>query len=164
MSQLDKSDRLVATEIYEKVKANIQPDSFGYVPSEARTCLSLDELDSFVELYLRLREIRASAVSRSLYRIADLYEANPTCLRTPFAPQTHRPNKKHIPSNMRSMARKQEIRAKHRRWTCPGFMYTPARDPNARQDTADGHMTCKYDFSLSVTQEYYGTCCTPHQH
>jgi hypothetical protein len=97
MSQLDKSDRLVATEIYEKVKANIQPDSFGYVPSEARTCLSLDELDSFVELYLRLREIRASAVSRSLYRIADLYEANPTCLRTPFAPQTHRPNKKHYP-------------------------------------------------------------------
>lgn len=67
--------------------------------------LSIEELSQFIELYQRLRVVRAEAFAEELRGLANLYEAHPTRLKMPFAPQTNRLNRQHIPSAMRREAR-----------------------------------------------------------
>ena len=80
------------------------------------TAFSIDELANFISTYQRLRLVRAEKLAAELRQLADIYEANPTLLKTPFAPQTPRPNLKHVPSNLRFHARKVLRRAKYGRW------------------------------------------------
>jgi hypothetical protein len=84
----------------------------------SRTALSVGELSDFIDLYQKIRLMRAEALAQELHRLADLYEAHSSLLKTPFAPQTPRSNKKHIPSNMRCEARKIVKRASTTWWNC----------------------------------------------
>jgi hypothetical protein len=81
-----------------------------------RNALSLEELSKFTDLYQQLRVIRAKALAEELYRLADLYDAHSSRLKMPFAPQTLRRNKQHIPTNMRYEARKVIKRASTTWW------------------------------------------------
>jgi hypothetical protein len=84
----------------------------------SRTALSVEELSDFIDLYQKIRVLRAEALAQELYRLADLYEAHSSRLKMPFAPQTPRLNKTHIPSNMRCEARKIVKRASTTWWNC----------------------------------------------
>jgi hypothetical protein len=69
-----------------------------------------------VDIYQRLRQVRAKALADELHHLAALYDAHPTRLRTPFSPQTRRPNASHIPANMRAEAHKLVKVAENRWW------------------------------------------------
>jgi hypothetical protein len=84
----------------------------------SRTALSVEELSDFIDLYQKMRVLRAEASAQELCRLADLYEAHSSRLRMPFAPQTPRLNKTHVPSNMRCEARKVVKRASTTWWNC----------------------------------------------
>lgn len=81
-----------------------------------REAMTIKELEDFVEMYQRIRVIRAEAFAGELRRLADLYEAHPTQLKMPFAPQTLRPNPKHIPDSMRREAQRMMKRATNTWW------------------------------------------------
>lgn len=81
-----------------------------------RSAFSIQELAQFIGVYQDLRVTRAEAFAAELRGLADLYEAHPTRLKMPFAPQTHRPNHQHIPNKMRQEARIMEKRAKTTWW------------------------------------------------
>lgn len=77
--------------------------------SEIRTeksDLSLDELVVFLEAMKAIRLAESETLAGELNRLADMYDAHPTRLKMPFAPQTPRPNKKHVPNRLRIDARK----------------------------------------------------------
>jgi hypothetical protein len=78
--------------------------------------LTIDELVEFIESYQNLRLVRAQGLAKELSSLADFYDAHPTRLKQPFAPQTHRPNVKHVPANLRSEARKIVKRVAHTWW------------------------------------------------
>jgi len=78
--------------------------------------LSIEELANIVDLNQQLRHIRAFALAGELRRLALLYEAHPTRLKQPFAPQTRRKNEKHVPNVHRIVADKLEAKAKHTSW------------------------------------------------
>jgi hypothetical protein len=69
---------------------------------------SIDELDFVVTTYLEAFTNRAKSLANELQRLALLYEAHPQLLKQPFAPQTSRPNTKHVPEQLRHRARKLE--------------------------------------------------------
>jgi hypothetical protein len=81
-----------------------------------KTAFSIDELANFIETYRQLRLVRADKLAAELCQLAHIYEAHPTLVKTPFAPQTLRPNEKHVPSNLRFQARKLLRRAVEGRW------------------------------------------------
>jgi hypothetical protein len=81
-----------------------------------RNALSLDELKNFMTFYQQLRETRAKALAQELCRLAGLYEAHPTCFKTPFAPERRRLNEKHVPTQMRIEARKMTKRVTNTWW------------------------------------------------
>jgi hypothetical protein len=78
--------------------------------------LNINELAEFIETYQNLRLIRAQGLAKELSQLADLYDAHPTRLKEPFAPQTRRRNVNHVPANLRSEARKMVKRVAHTWW------------------------------------------------
>ncbi|KAF5846913.1 hypothetical protein GGP41_003183 [Bipolaris sorokiniana] len=80
--------------------------SFPQLPSSFPTPASLA---SFISSYQCARESNAEALAQQLEHLAALYEAHPTCFKMPFDPRSHAPstlNAEHIPSTMRSQARR----------------------------------------------------------
>jgi hypothetical protein len=74
----------------------------GSNPGIIHRPLSVDEMKIFIEMYQALRVMRAESLATELNRLADLYDARPTVLKMPFAPQTPpRQNLKHVPRRMR---------------------------------------------------------------
>jgi hypothetical protein len=116
MAQLDG-----AAVIFGKVpffKETLTSYQTGSSLTEAkRNALSIEELSKFIDLYQQLRVIRAKGLAEELYRLANLYEAHPSRLTMPFAPQTPRLNKQHIPSNMHYETRKLTKRASTTWWS-----------------------------------------------
>jgi hypothetical protein len=86
--------------------------------SAQRSAWTTEELASFMDIYQRLRQVRAKALADELHNLATLYDAHPTRLRTPFSPQTRRPNASHIPANMRAEARRL-VRVAENKWWNP---------------------------------------------
>jgi hypothetical protein len=80
------------------------------------SALTIDELAEFIETYQNLRLTRAQGLAKELSRLADFYDAHPTRLKQPFAPQTPRPNVKHVPANLRSEARNIVKKVAHTWW------------------------------------------------
>jgi hypothetical protein len=78
--------------------------------------LSIEELAKFFDVYQQIRTIRAEALAAELYRLANLYETHPNHLKEPFAPESPRPNEKHVPFQMRSEARQLVRRATNTWW------------------------------------------------
>jgi hypothetical protein len=115
MAQLDG-----AAAIFGKIplfgKTSVSYHNDSSLTEAKRNALSIEELSKFIDLYQQLRVIRAKALAEELYRLADLYEAHPSRLTMPFAPQMPRLNKQHIPSNMRYEARKLTKRASNTWW------------------------------------------------
>ncbi|EUC49709.1 hypothetical protein COCMIDRAFT_32926 [Bipolaris oryzae ATCC 44560] len=80
--------------------------SFPQLPASFPTPASLV---SFLASYQRAREANAEALARQLEHLALLYEAHPTRFKMPFDPRSSPPstlNATHIPSTMRSQARR----------------------------------------------------------
>ncbi|KAH7066804.1 hypothetical protein BKA63DRAFT_523196 [Paraphoma chrysanthemicola] len=77
---------------------------------------SIKEVADFIEAYQQIRINRAQALATQLNRLADLYEAHPQHLKEPFAPQSPRPNEKHIAIQMRCEALQIVRRAQNRWW------------------------------------------------
>jgi hypothetical protein len=105
-----------ATAIFGKIpRDGDYQDGWSQIQAR-RTALSIEELSDFIDLYQQLRVLRAEALAEELYRLADLYETHSSLLKMPFAPQTPRLNKAHIPSRMRYEARKIVKRASTTWW------------------------------------------------
>ncbi|XP_014561758.1 hypothetical protein COCVIDRAFT_86028 [Bipolaris victoriae FI3] len=90
------------------VLSPIVPDdaSFPQLPASFPTPASLAE---FLASYQRAREANAEVLAEQLEQLALLYEAHPTCFKMPFDPRSSAPstlNTAHIPSTMRSQARR----------------------------------------------------------
>ncbi|KAF2827815.1 hypothetical protein CC86DRAFT_369048 [Ophiobolus disseminans] len=107
-----------AAEVFELVPhlGKLVPNSYS-LEHEMRMAFSIDDLASFIDAFQKLRLIRAEALAAELCRLADIYSALPALVKTPFAPQTPSPNKKHIPDNLRFDAQKLIKRAINGRWT-----------------------------------------------
>ncbi|ORY15980.1 hypothetical protein BCR34DRAFT_144250 [Clohesyomyces aquaticus] len=78
--------------------------------------LSVEKMAAWIHFYQQLRLEKAEAMAAELHRLADIYSAHPTRLKTPWAPQSSRPNPKHVPNQMQREARKLIRRAKHSWW------------------------------------------------
>jgi hypothetical protein len=125
-------DKCNSRELVETVKTWINDlqgaaDSFAEIPIlstrglRIEPCkLTCDELAQFIELYQSFRLVRASALSRELLQLANLYEAHPTRLKTLYADEP-RPNKRpfnplHVPSKLRGEAHNMVRRAQTTGW------------------------------------------------
>lgn len=77
---------------------------------------SVDDFARYIELDHTLRQAVAGHVANDLNRLASLYEAHPTRLKTPFAPQTRRFNDRHVPFVLRRKAKAVERKARNASW------------------------------------------------
>lgn len=106
-----------AASLFEKVQplGQVFNDDFPYAKRK-RNAISIDELKDFITFYQQLRQLRTEALVKELCRLADLYEAHPTRLKMPFAPERRRLNEKHVPTRLRIEARKMTKRVANTWW------------------------------------------------
>jgi hypothetical protein len=108
-----------ASAVFEKVP-EIGETTFDGIHDKMRlakrNAFSIQELTNFMDFYQRIRVVRSEALAEELCQLADLYEAHPTRLTMPLAPQTRRLNTEHVPTNMRREARKIKNRANSTWW------------------------------------------------
>jgi hypothetical protein len=109
-----------ASEVFGKIpyigSGTPYPPHYSNLVDAKREAMMIDELEDFVEMYQRLRVLRAEAFAKELCWLADLYEAHPAVFKMPFAPESPRPNQKHIPDSMRREAGKMKKRAANTWW------------------------------------------------
>jgi hypothetical protein len=109
-----------ASAVFEKIpflgKTTFDGISDGNMELAKRNAFSIEELMDFMDVYQRIRVIRSESLAGELYCLADLYEAHPTRLTMPYAPQTCRLNTDHVPTNMRHEAQKPVRRANYTWW------------------------------------------------